>query len=480
MLGHLIRKELLDHISSLRFLILSAIGTLVIWLSLYSGYTYYQASLHDYQMAQMATEERIREMAAAEDWTEYVTVGYLSHKPPTSVSIFIRGLEPTLGRSIPNHLTVANRRLNRSSVEVNPFLGIFSPLDLGLIVQVVLSLFILLFSYDTVCGEKESGTLRLIGSFPAPRHSLLLGKLVGVLFSTLAAFGLPLLLGFAVMLLRADVQFTGPELNRLGLIFAAFIVYLMAFTCVGLLGSCLAHRPSTSFVLLLGFWVVSVVVLPRLSLIVADRIRPSPSIYELEADKAAVTKLNVEKARTAIDTWREAYRDPTGKRWFMTPDGREAYAIHSSKTWKEVSIGPSRLQHAQLERVFRNRYVARLDLAVALARISPSFAFNNATIGLAGSGLNRQQRFLEAFKPYYQRHRGWRMDSGAQDQLKRAHPEKYGEPKWDVSDMPRFHYQETWPEEDIQTALIDIWVLTIWGLIAFLGAYMAMLRYDVR
>ncbi len=32
MLGHLIRKEILDHLLSLRFLILSAIGALVILL----------------------------------------------------------------------------------------------------------------------------------------------------------------------------------------------------------------------------------------------------------------------------------------------------------------------------------------------------------------------------------------------------------------------------------------------------------------
>ena len=55
MLGHLIRKEILDHILSLRFLILSGIGALVIWLSLYSSYSYYQERLSDYRLAQAAT-----------------------------------------------------------------------------------------------------------------------------------------------------------------------------------------------------------------------------------------------------------------------------------------------------------------------------------------------------------------------------------------------------------------------------------------
>ena len=52
MLAHLIRKEILDHLLSLRFLILSALAGLIIWLSLYSGYGYYRDCLRDYRLAQ--------------------------------------------------------------------------------------------------------------------------------------------------------------------------------------------------------------------------------------------------------------------------------------------------------------------------------------------------------------------------------------------------------------------------------------------
>jgi ABC-type transport system involved in multi-copper enzyme maturation permease subunit len=185
-------------------------------------------------------------MTDIEWWSEYVVKGYREHKPPTSMSIFIRGLEPTLGRSIDNTMGIITQRLNRSPVEVNPFLGIFPPLDLGLVVQIVLGLFVLLLTYDSICGEKEAGTLRLYASFPVPRHRLLLGKLLGALIPTWIGFGLPLLLGIAVVLLLPDVQFTRPELNRLGLILVAFGLYLTVLTCVGLLASCLTHRAPTS------------------------------------------------------------------------------------------------------------------------------------------------------------------------------------------------------------------------------------------
>jgi len=428
-------------------------------------------------LAKAATEDRIREVNTAENWSEFVYAGYPEHKPPTPMNIFVRGLEPTLGRSISNTLI---RRLSRSPVEVEPLLGIFPCLDLGLVIQIVLSLFVLLFTYDAVCGEKEGGTLRLIASFPTPRYRLLLGKLLGALIPTLAAFGLPLLLGIAAMFLMPEVRLTGPELIRLGMITVAFGLYLTTFTCAGLFASILTHRASTSFVLLLGFWVVSVVVLPRLSLITADGIRPSPSVYELDAEKDAVIKSNGEMWRDSREKWAKEYLKSTGKEFWRTPEGNEAYRLYWRKTREEVSMAPTRLQHERLEEAFRNRYDARLDLAVALARFSPAFALDNATVRLAGAGLDRQRRFLNAFTLYYRQHQHWYIESVDRSELQRINPAKYGKYKWDISDMPRFAYRETWPQEDVQTALVDMGVLTLCGLAFFVGAYVAMLRYDLR
>ncbi len=214
--------------------------------------------------------------------------------------------------------------------------------------------------------------------------------------------------------------------------------------------------------LLLGFWVSTVVVVPRLSLILADNIRSAPSVYELEAEKYAIKHVQAEKSREAEDEWKEENLSP-GQEWWDNPETEEAYRLAWKKIRWEVAIAPTRLQHGRLEEAFRNRYNAYLGLAVALARFSPAFAFNNATVRLAGTGLDRQRRFLAAFKQYYLQHEDWFIETVDRDRLRRARPEKYGEYKWDVSDMPRFTYQETWPEEDVRIALVDIGVLAVWG-----------------
>ncbi len=480
MLGHLIRKEMLDHILSLRFLILSAIGALVIWLSLFSGYTYYQGRVRDYRMAQVAAEDRIRQMVDAGKlgvtpaWKEIGEITYMIHKPPTPMSIFVRGLAPSLGRSVPVSEAANNRRVKLSPVATVPILGVFPPLDLGLVVQVVLSLFVLLFTYDAVCGEKEAGTLRLVGSFSASRDRLLLAKFAGALVPTLAAFGLPLVLGGGVVLLMPGVQFTDPELMRLGLILVAFGLYLAVFTCVGLFASCLVHRAATSFVLLLTFWVVTTAVAPRLSLIVADGFRPAPSVHEFQAERSRITREKHEKDRALRRQWREAHPN-----FRETPDGREARHLNYREVVNKVEkmFGP---QFDRLDEAFRNRYTARSELAVTLARFSPAFALKNATVRLAGTGLDRHRRFESAGDQHTDRDRAWLWKTFFLDVLRRTKPEKYGEHRWDLSDMPRFMYREVWPGEDVRSALVDVGILALWGLVFFVGAYVGMLRYDVR
>ena len=60
----------------------------------------------------------------------------------------------------------------------NPYLHLFSQIDLVFIFQVVLSLLSLLFAYDAIAGDWETGTLRLVLSHPIGRGKVLLAKYI--------------------------------------------------------------------------------------------------------------------------------------------------------------------------------------------------------------------------------------------------------------------------------------------------------------
>ena len=277
--------------------------------------------------------------------------------------------------------------------------GFSLPSTWGLVVQIVLGLFVLLLTYDAVCGEKEIGTLGLTASFPVPRYKLLLSKVVGALLPILSVFGLTLLIGIGVILATGDVLMTGPEWLRLVAIGAAVGLYLMTLTCAGLLGSCLSPRSSTSFVILITFWVATVIVIPRVSLIASEMIRPSPSMSEqIKMDEALWSSMDFK-----IPSFQEWERKNPA--WRDSPEGRESRQVYEWKRREEGRRNRRTTTH-RVDEWLSNRYNARLDLATSLAQLSPTFIFHRGTVRLAGAGIDRHQRFEGAFKQDFCRFSG--------------------------------------------------------------------------
>jgi hypothetical protein len=475
----LIQKEILDHLLSLRFLILSGIGALVIWLSLFDGYSYYQDRLKDYRTAQTVFEERFTQLQSDGGFLELGNIGFENHKPPAPLAMFVRGLEPIQGRSISNAGSV-QRRLRRSPSEVEPILGVFPPLDLGLVIQTVIGLFALLLTYDGFCGEKSGGTLRLMDSFSVPRYRLIIAKCLGALIPALISFGLPLLVGITILTLMPDVQLIGSEWARLAFILLAFLAYISVFAAAGLLCSCLTHRPATSFVLCLTFWTASVVIVPRVTLILSDWIRPAPSIHEHQAKLFQVQAGHFAEWQRVRAEWVTHYETQHGEVPWETPTGGVEYRkMHiSTRNDYRDAMQP---EVTRLEEEFRNRYRNRLDLATMLGSISPTFALKNATTTLSGTAIPDHQRFEDAFIQNHLKAYGpWVSSFADRISFYRADPNNYEEVKWDISDMPLLAYDKPDPRIALEAGLVNTGWLAIWGIVFIVLVSMRMVHYDVR
>ena len=478
MLGHLLRKEILDHILSLRFLTLTVLGTGIIALSLYSGYGYYRDSLADHRLSETLTESHRAYLIEANDMGTAGDVGYPTSKPPTAMSIFVRGIEPTLGRT--GYIAYQHaRRLKFSPVAEEPTLGIFPFLDLDSVVKMVLSLFALLLTYDAINGEKERGTLRLLSSFPIARVQVLVAKILGALIPTALAFGVPLVAGIGIVLMLPDVQFRGPELARLTYIVVGFALYLTVFICAGIFASSLVYREATSFVILLFFWVVVVAIVPRLSLIAADVIRPAPSRQQLQANLRAMSRENTRTRFKQQIEWENDYEQKTGEPWYRSSEGREARQEMRLRV-RDAMRKKAQPETERLEEAFENQYNARFDLAMLIARMSPKFALDQMTIKLAGTGIGRHKRYLNAFDDTRDAHGVWYWKELNQDQLSKANPKKYGEYQIDYTTVPRVVYRDVWPDTDLQAGIVNLGLLALWCVLCFVGAHVSMLRYDLR
>ena len=69
----------------------------------------------------------------------------------------------------------------------NPFLNLFTSIDIVLVFQGVLSLLALIFAYDALAGERERGTLRLVLTHPIQRGYILLAKYISAMLCLLVA-----------------------------------------------------------------------------------------------------------------------------------------------------------------------------------------------------------------------------------------------------------------------------------------------------
>jgi ABC-2 type transport system permease protein len=388
----------------------------------------------------------------------------------------VRGLDPVLGQSISS---TARSRLTRSPVELEPILGVFYPLDLGFVVEVLAGLLVLMLTYDAVCGEKERGTLRLTGSFRVRKPLLLLAKGGGALVPAFAIFGLPLLLGIAVLTSLPTVQFSGDEWVRLGGILGTFAAYLVTSAAAGLLASSLSSRSSTAFILVLAYWIVSVAVLPRLSLILSDTVRSAPSRYEHTARLQAVGAEFSWKSRDEHKVWwgKQASARPG---WPGTPEQKEEDMYHFHATGAKYSAMADEA-YGRIDEEFRNGYSSRLQLAASLARLSPAFALRSAVMRLAGTGIDRSLEFERTYKDRYWRgqYQPWFRQFANKISLQRARPEKHGEPVWTLAEFPRFSYVDR-PPEVFEASIYDIGTLCLLAVSFVAGASVVMLRYDVR
>ena len=208
MLRDIIKKEILDNITSPKFVFTFLLCTILILLSVYTGVSNYRAEKKEYTAALALNKKN---MEAQPNYQSLAGIGIKISKPPQVLGTVVNGIEEAVGRVAPVNIA-ADPNLIDSKYSSNPVFAVFGALDLMFIVKIVLSLFAILFTYDAIVGEKEKGTLKLALSNDVPRDRLILGKAIGGYISLLLPLLVPLLLSLLVLLIMPDIS-----LERAGL-----------------------------------------------------------------------------------------------------------------------------------------------------------------------------------------------------------------------------------------------------------------------
>lgn len=419
------KREFTANIFSLRLLI-----GLIVCSVLFVSTTYvltrdYEKRLRAYNSAETAHKNELNK------WKFYSELKVNVDRPPEPLGAICLGMEKQLGGTVKisyedvptdvktvesGHNASVNTMIYGKSAEAplsggsNPLLNIFSHVDAVVIVQLVLSLFMILIAYDVISGERERGTLKLVMSNSVSRSQVLMGKYIGGMGSILLPLAIGWIAAIMLMLTSRMIEFRSAEWGRLGLLFAVSALYLSVFFLLSMLISAKARRSATALIWLLFLWVVLILVIPNGAAYLAGQIRPIESQAELDAKSKPITDEFQKKVRdycekhasndyVVTDWW--AYSGAWPIAWCVLNGSREAMLWYLDGARFYV---PLRIEYAErVGNIHKEHYRSlkkQTVLAGNLSRLSPGWVYYNTSAILTGTGLGRYEQFISRAQDY--------------------------------------------------------------------------------
>ena len=161
-----IKREFLNNIFNFRFSVSLLLYVILTISSIVILTFQYQKEMKDYSNRMSLQDDFLNNYAHSNRMDGMIT----PQKPPEQFRPLIIGI---------------TRDADLGSFDDNPLPVLFPYLDFMFIVTIIMSLMAILFSYDSVTGEREKGTLKLIVATSVSRVNIIFGKWIGGLGSLL-------------------------------------------------------------------------------------------------------------------------------------------------------------------------------------------------------------------------------------------------------------------------------------------------------
>ena len=463
---HIAKREIYDNLNSLRFALTTV---LLLGLMLINAIVHLQehpVRMQKYHDAATKSLNRLRDRTHLYQIAQEGP-GYL-YKKPSSLHFCADGGEDFLADNVDGgfyawatndlagfwQLDYMPATLNRKNIRPDTI-----KIDWGFVIGYVLSLIAILFTFDSISGEREQGTLRLTLANSVPRHTVLIGKFLGALVSISVPFTLAILMNLLVISTASEVQLGTDAWSRLGIIFFIAMLYLCLFLALGLLVSSRVRQSAASLVILLLLWVTFVVFMPSTLASIASGF--SASMTYDEFNERAIQRVN--ELRAEYDARLQDIH-PAKK---MELGGE--YVIKDVTERERLSHEYLTQQHAQIQ------------LARSVTRVSPVVLVQHLLEVFAGTGFERHQQFVENVQRYAREYREFVTD------MDRADPESLhiigtyaGMSKKPISPEAIPTFEDTLSlGRDFNAAAVDLLLLTLFFVVLFSGAFLAFVRVEV-
>ncbi|MXV78838.1 ABC transporter permease subunit [Candidatus Poribacteria bacterium] len=398
MLLTLIRKEMMHHLLSVRFIVLLLMCLLLVPLTLSINYQHYRQNLVDYQEAvKLANieEKTVNPKLALEPEIE---ISKLFLKP-TPLSVFADGL----GDALPSYLGMTrNGIIQGAPALVSDFLSyLLGHLDFLFLVGTVFSLLALLFTFDAVAGEREAGTLRITLSNPIPRDLFLWSKLIGGYVVFIVAFLVSLLFGLLILVWQGFPLGEPGIFPRVFSITLASLLYIGVFFAIGTVISIYLDSPKTALIFAFTVWVFAVLITPRLGFLAAKVITPTRTSQSVYMEKTAMRdNFDVELKEQKTKFYMEVPPDEQGVRRINDEISKK---VEERMTPLEEEYRSKFQNRAnKLDRDYKRETERQEQVGEMFSRITPTSSLVYLTTNLTQTGKLERSNYFQTGDRYYE------------------------------------------------------------------------------
>jgi len=459
------RKEFREIVRDRRFLVTGVVLLALLLSVLFAGWS----RRREQERVQRAATESTRqywEAQGVKNPHSAAHFGIYAFKPVLPLSHLDQGVDPYLGTAV---WMEAHKQ--------NPF--VFPPAEnaTGLqrlgeataasALQLLLPLLIILLCFSSFAGERERGTLPQILSIGVSPSQLALGKAAGIA----ASLGILLLPALATAAFALAKE-TGTWI-RLGLIGLDYGLYGAIFIAISLAVSAAAKTSRASLAVLLGFWTLSCLIVPRLAADSAERLYPVPT-------NAEWWRMIENDMRHGVDGHNEAdERTQQLKRDILARYGVERIEdLPVNFTGLALQAGEE-----YGNRVFDRRYAElwgqyrrqdRLQLCFGL--VSPLVAVRDLSMRLAGTDFTQHRDFALAAERY---RRSLNKTMNLELAYRSRGTESYqaGPELW--KSLPPFKYAPMRLSEALSGAWVSAGLVVYWLALSGGAAYLAAKRWRI-
>ena len=464
---HIAKRELYDNLNSLRFALATV---LLLALMLTNAVLYLREHPKRTQAYHNAAADAVKTLESRSTNLYSLATGGPGdlHKSPSPLRFCAEGHEAFLptrasganyGQRIANMPPVWRLFYPQETPNLRNIRPDFTTLDWAFIVGYVLSFVALLFTFDSISGELERGTLRLTLANPIPRHIVLVGKFLGAFISINIPFAVAVLMNLLLISSSDAVQLNAEAWGRLGILYGIIILYTCLFIALGLLISAAVRESGVSLVVLLLIWVSFVIFIPNTLASIGSRTAVPIAYMEFWTQRMQLA-----------DEARAAYRNKYG-------DSQTTPSVHVLGEYVTTEAE----EYERFNEAYLKQQIAQGKRARAITRISPTAIIQRLFESFAGTGFERHLQFIENVQRYAREYREFVIDTDRADPaslhiigIRDGMSQKPVNP----DAIPKF--KDTLSlNRDFNTAAMDLLLLVLFLGVLASGAYLAFVRLEI-